>query len=89
DGSRDYRVAPKDLSSPQIAISRSLGDLIFKDSGVIAVPEIVEWQVKKPSDAYVLVCSDGVWEFLNAMDLRGLTLEAMDLDSNRWHNYCM
>lgn len=77
DGSRDYRVAPKDLSSPQIAISRSLGDLIFKDSGVIATPEIVEWQVKKPSDAYVLVCSDGVWEFLNAMDLRGLTLEAL------------
>ena len=30
-----------------------------QDSGVIATPEIVEWQVKKPSDAYVLVCSDG------------------------------
>ncbi|CAE7564869.1 unnamed protein product [Symbiodinium natans] len=77
DGTRDYRVAPKDLSSPQIAVSRSLGDLIFKDSGVIAVPEIVEWQVAKPSEAYLLVCSDGVWEFLTTMDLRYLTLEAL------------
>ena len=33
---------------------------VVEDSGVTATPEIVEWRVTKPSDAYVLVCSDGL-----------------------------
>lgn len=70
DGTEDSRIAPKDLVSPQIAISRSMGDLIFKDSGVTAEPEIVHWSVPDSAETYLVICSDGVWEFLSSEDVQ-------------------
>ena len=37
----------------------SMGDLIFKSSGVTAIPEIVEWNSFNINDTYLVVCSDG------------------------------
>lgn len=36
-----------------------MGDLIFKSSGVTAIPEIVEWNSFNINDTYLVVCSDG------------------------------
>ena len=49
----------------------SHGPRFAQDSGVIAAPEIVEWQVKKPSDAYVLVCSDGTLDAAKSRAVKG------------------
>lgn len=69
NGAVDTRVAPKGLSSPQISVSRAFGDLVFKDSGVIADPEIVEWSLEGHEvDAALLIGSDGLWEFLSSCE---------------------
>lgn len=57
------------LAYPGLNVSRSLGDGCAKGLGVIEQPEICKWEVGKYSDAYVLVASDGVWEFLNDSDV--------------------
>jgi len=76
DGMEDSRITPKEMVSPQIAISRSMGDLIFKSSGVTAIPEIVEWNSFNINDTYLVVCSDGVWEFLSGEDVRDFLQDA-------------
>jgi serine/threonine protein phosphatase PrpC len=49
---------------PGLAMSRSIGDLEGKKYGVIAEPGIIEFNVTK-STKYIVLCSDGVWEFLS------------------------
>ena len=49
---------------PGLAMSRSIGDLEGKKYGVIAEPGIIEFNVSK-STKYIVLCSDGVWEFLS------------------------
>ncbi len=45
-------------------MSRSIGDLIATNIGVIPLPEIFEVNITEYSK-FILICSDGVWEFLN------------------------
>ena len=45
-------------------MSRSIGDLIASNIGVIPIPEIIEYTINKFSK-FILICSDGIWEFLN------------------------
>jgi hypothetical protein len=35
-----------------------MGDLIFKDSGVTAEPEIVHWSSFSIHETYLVICSD-------------------------------
>lgn len=77
DGTEDSRITPKDLVSPQIAISRSMGDLIFKDSGVTAEPEIVHWSSFSNHETYLVICSDGVWEFLSSEDVQNFLRDSL------------
>ena len=44
-------------------MSRSIGDMDAKKIGVIPNPQIVEYSINKYSK-YMLICSDGVWEFI-------------------------
>ena len=44
-------------------MSRSLGDLQAKECGVIAKPQITEYEINSNSK-YFVICSDGIWEFL-------------------------
>lgn len=45
-------------------MSRSIGDLVAASVGVIAEPDIYEYNLKK-SDKFMIIASDGVWEFLS------------------------
>ena len=45
-------------------MSRSIGDLKGKTVGVIPDPGIMEYDLNK-STKFIIICSDGVWEFLN------------------------
>ena len=66
-----YRVYKNGLTYPGLAMSRSLGDFQAKDCGVITNPEIIEYNVNHNSK-YMVICSDGVWEFLSNEQVRDL-----------------
>ena len=57
------RVWKAGCNYPGLAMSRSLGDFQAKECGVITTPEIIEYIINKKS-RYLVVCSDGVWEFI-------------------------
>jgi len=48
---------------PGLAMSRSFGDLVAAQAGVITVPEIYDTKVTQ-DDKFILIASDGVWEFI-------------------------
>ena len=52
---------------PGLAMSRSIGDMDAKKIGVIPNPQIVEYTIDY-STKYLLICSDGVWEFIDNED---------------------
>ena len=66
-----YRVYKNGFTYPGLAMSRSLGDFQAKDCGVITKPEIIEYHVSH-SSKYMVICSDGVWEFLSNEQVRDL-----------------
>ena len=58
------RVWLKNENIPGLAMSRSIGDFVAASVGVSTVPEVIEYLVQ-PSDKFILMASDGVWEFIN------------------------
>ncbi|OMO77631.1 hypothetical protein CCACVL1_14928 [Corchorus capsularis] len=59
----------------QLAISRSIGDISYKSYGVIAAPEVTDWQPLNANDSYLVVGSDGVFEKLSLQDVCDLLWE--------------
>ena len=59
-----YRVWKGNTNYPGLAMSRSLGDIEGKSCGVINVPQFIEYTINE-SSKYMVVCSDGVWEFIS------------------------
>lgn len=57
------RVWLKHQELPGLAMSRSLGDKIAQSVGVSPVPEVKEFLIS-PQDRFIVLASDGVWEFL-------------------------
>ena len=47
-----------------LAMSRSLGDLIVHNVGVIAEPEVIE-HVLEGNDEFVILATDGVWDVVD------------------------
>lgn len=72
-GDFPYRVFISGSGIPGLAVSRAIGDGVAHQVGVTHIPEVTT--VTLTSDhAFLLLCSDGVWEFLspqNAVDLVG------------------
>jgi serine/threonine protein phosphatase PrpC len=64
DGYANHRVYAKSARYPGLNMSRCLGDLLgHADAGCSAVPEVSE--IELSADHHVLLlCSDGVWEFV-------------------------
>ena len=71
EGVGPYRVWKRGEGYPGLAMSRSIGDLNGKKIGVIPNPGIVEYQLSEKSK-YIVVCSDGVWEFLNNENVKNI-----------------
>lgn len=49
-------------------MSRSLGDKAGREVGVISEPDIYEILIKE-DDKFIVIASDGVWEFLSNSDV--------------------
>ena len=47
-----------------LAVTRAFGDHALRDSGLTAVPHIVK-HVLKPTDKFLVMASDGVWDELS------------------------
>jgi serine/threonine protein phosphatase PrpC len=67
-------LAAKDL--PGLAMSRSIGDSIAASVGVTCEPELTHFSLT-PQDKFVILASDGVWEFITS-------LEAIQLVAEEW-----
>mmetsp|Transcript_9787 Transcript_9787/g.24377 ORF Transcript_9787/g.24377 Transcript_9787/m.24377 type:complete len:386 (+) Transcript_9787:66-1223(+) len=64
DGYANHRVYAKNARYPGLNMSRCLGDLLgHQDCGITAEPETSELAIT-PADKILLLCSDGVWEFI-------------------------
>ena len=48
---------------PGLAMTRSFGDMMAARVGVSAIPEFTELELT-PCDKFIVLASDGIWEFL-------------------------
>lgn len=62
------RVWLKNEDIPGLAMTRSFGDGTAAKVGVTAIPEIGEIDMSM-NDRYIVLASDGVWEFLKNIDV--------------------
>jgi len=58
------RVWLPDQELPGLAMSRSLGDTVAHSVGVSSAPEVKSFLIS-PDDKFIVIGSDGVWEFLS------------------------
>merc|ERR1719443_81299 len=67
DGYANHRVYAKGKPYPGLNMSRALGDLIGeKDAGISAEPTVSDLVRLTEEDRLLIICSDGVWEFITA-----------------------
>jgi len=67
DGFYNYRVFAKAGMYPGLNMSRALGDtLAHKTAGLTAEPDVERVLIDKAKMSAVLLCTDGVWEFIDS-----------------------
>lgn len=69
DGYANYRIyAGRNSRYPGLNMSRCLGDLMgHKECGMTCEPEVTQFQPSS-EDELLLLCNDGVWEFMTPME---------------------
>ena len=72
------RVWDQTLQQPGCAFTRSIGDKIAEDVGVFAEPEVLEWKISD-RDRYIIIASDGVFEFLTNQDVINIVRKHEDI----------
>lgn len=73
DGYANHRVYAKAGRYPGLNMSRALGDLMgHADAGISAEPTVVIHQLTK-QDKIIMLCSDGVWEFISDDEAAAIT----------------
>ena len=65
-----------------LAMGRSLGDHAVKSVGVIAEPEVTTYDIT-PDDEYMIVASDGVWEFIDSEEAVNIVLRNLDRGAHK------
>lgn len=58
----------------QLAITRSIGDHSLREVGVIPIPS-VKRIILKPTDLWLIIATDGVWDSLTEKDVETLIKE--------------
>ncbi|OMJ93818.1 hypothetical protein SteCoe_3142 [Stentor coeruleus] len=70
------RVWSKDRDIPGLAMTRSIGDLASRKSGIVNDPEIVVRNIHV-EDKFLILATDGIWEFISSQ-------EAVDIVKDVW-----
>lgn len=60
-----FRVWIKYKSIPGLTLTRSIGDFIAESVGVISIPEIREISTNESKFNYIVIASDGLWEWMS------------------------
>lgn len=66
DGWTVHRIFVKGQDFPGLCMSRTFGDDSVKQHGVIAEPDVSEVKVDLSLNPFILLATDGVWEFLES-----------------------
>lgn len=75
DGYANHRIYAKNGRYPGLNMSRCMGDLLgHVECGVSCEPEVKEYTVTK-DDQVLLLCSDGVWEFVSPTEAATIVME--------------
>jgi len=75
DGYANHRIYAKNGRYPGLNMSRCLGDLLgHADAGVSCEPEVSVRPIN-PLDHILFICSDGVWEFINAQEAADIVVD--------------
>lgn len=64
-----YRVWKKIGTLPGLSMSRSIGDSIGKEIGVISTPICASFMFDKNSDLFIVLASDGIWDVMNCQEV--------------------
>ena len=85
NGGDPPRVWQPGKSFPGCAFTRSIGDSVAESIGVYAEPELLCKELT-PEDQFLILASDGVWEFLTNQSVADMILKFADpLDASaRW-----
>lgn len=67
EGDIPYRVFLSGKMYPGLAMTRSIGDTLGATAGVTSTPEVKAVKVQRDW-SFMLLCSDGVWEFINPQE---------------------
>lgn len=70
------RVWSTDRDIPGLAMTRSIGDLASRKSGIVSDPEIVVRNIQA-EDKFLILATDGIWEFISSQ-------EAVDIVKDVW-----
>mmetsp|Transcript_5238 Transcript_5238/g.10634 ORF Transcript_5238/g.10634 Transcript_5238/m.10634 type:complete len:360 (+) Transcript_5238:2-1081(+) len=65
EGDVPHRVFLQGKMYPGLAMTRAIGDTVGTIAGVTSVPEVSAFKVKEDW-RFMLLCSDGVWEFMSS-----------------------
>lgn len=73
DGFYNHRVFAQNGNYPGLNMSRALGDVIaHREAGLTAVPDCITIDLRAERDKFaevtVLLCTDGVWEFIDSKE---------------------
>jgi serine/threonine protein phosphatase PrpC len=74
------RVWVKNVNSPGLAMSRSIGDTVAHSVGCSCEPDITH-TVLGPQDKIVLLASDGIWEFLSNQQVANIVYPFFEKDA--------
>ena len=64
-----YRVWKVENIYPGIAMSRSLGDRLAHEIGVISTPIITSRELKEGEDCFIVIGSDGLWDMMENQEV--------------------
>mmetsp|Transcript_107779 Transcript_107779/g.186787 ORF Transcript_107779/g.186787 Transcript_107779/m.186787 type:complete len:219 (-) Transcript_107779:80-736(-) len=73
----EIRIFLKGREYPGLCMSRSFGDLLVKDHGVLSEPVVEQWSYEGIPGAMLLAASDGVWEFIDSNKAVQMILQAV------------
>jgi serine/threonine protein phosphatase PrpC len=63
------------MDIPGLAMSRSLGDVVAHSAGVISEPEFTEYELNPVTDKFLVVATDGLWEFVENSETVEMVVE--------------
>lgn len=76
------RVCKKNEEVPGLAVSRSLGDIIAHECGVISSP-VIECKELYMDDQFIVIGSDGIWDIMSSSEVVGFVFDILEKKGNR------